>query len=129
MDDDDLPLLDLFISMIWFYLFVAWIFFLIMLTFDIFRSRDLSGIQKAVWMVLLIFVPVIAAIAYLIVRGDQMQDRHIEEGTVREEARLHPVGVPASPADEISKLAALRDSGALTEEEFQTSKARLVAGP
>ena len=127
--DDDLPLLDLFISMIWFYLFVAWIFFLIMLTLDIFRSRDLSGLQKAVWMVLLIFVPVIAAIAYLITRGDRMQDRHIDEAAVRDDARLHPVSVPASPADEISKLAALRDSGALTEEEFQTSKARLVGGP
>lgn len=129
MDDDDLPLLDLFISMIWFYLFVAWIFFLIMLTLDIFRSRDLSGIQKAVWMVLLIFVPVIAAIAYLVVRGDKMQDRHIDEATVREDRRRHPLSTHASPADEISKLAALRDSGALTEEEFQTSKARLVAGP
>jgi hypothetical protein len=123
MDDDDLPLLDLFISMIWFYLFIAWIFFLIMLTLDIFRSRDLSGIQKAVWMVLLIFVPVIAAIAYLIVRGDKMQDRHIRE--THGDGPAHH----ASTADEISKLAALRDSGALTEEEFQTSKSRVVAGP
>jgi putative oligomerization/nucleic acid binding protein/phospholipase D-like protein len=127
MDDDDLPLLDLFISMIWFYLFVAWIFFLVMLTLDIFRSRDLSGVQKAVWMVLLIFVPVIAAIAYLIVRGDKMQDRHIRD--TQEDAHPHHLSTHASPADEISKLAALRDSGALTEEEFQTSKARLVAGP
>ena len=125
--DDDLPLLDLFISMIWFYLFVAWIFFLIMLTLDIFRSRDLSGLQKAVWMVLLIFVPVIAAIAYLIARGDRMQDRHIDEAAARDDARLPHGGVSASPADEISKLAALRDSGTLTDEEFQTSKARLVA--
>jgi|SoiMethySBSTD1v2_1073268.scaffolds.fasta_scaffold640486_2 hypothetical protein len=127
MDDDDLPLLDLFISMIWFYLFVAWIFFLVMLTLDIFRSRDLSGVQKAVWMVLLIFVPVVAAIAYLIVRGDKMQDRHIRD--TQEDAHRHHLSTHASPADEISKLAALRDSGALTEEEFQTSKARLVAGP
>jgi hypothetical protein len=126
--DDDLPLLDLFISMIWFYLFVVWIFFLVTLTLDIFRSRDLSGIQKAVWMVLLIFVPVIAAIAYLIVRGDKMQDRHIDEAVAREDTRHHPVSAPVSPADEISKLAALRDTGALTEQEFQTSKARLVAG-
>ena len=85
-----------------------------MLTLDIFRSRDLSGLQKATWMVLLIFVPVIAAIAYLIARGDKMQDRRIDEATVRADASEHPLSTASSPADEISKLAALRDSGALT---------------
>lgn len=125
--DDDFSLLDLFFSMLWFYLFIAWLFFLITLTGDIFRSRDLSGIQKAVWMVFLIFVPVIAAITYLVVRGDKMHERHIEYATAREDALRRRLKVPSSAADEISKLAGLRDSEALTEEEFQTHKSRLLA--
>jgi hypothetical protein len=126
---DDFSLLDLFVSMIWLYLFIAWIYFLVVLAGDIFRSRDLSGVQKAGWMVLLIFVPVIAAIAYLVVRGDKMHERQLDDMAAREEALRRRMGVPTSTADEISKLAALRDSGALSDQEFQDHKSRLWASP
>lgn len=127
---DDFSLLDLFLSMLWFYLVIAWLFFLVQLIGDIFRSRDLSGMQKAVWMVFLVFVPFIAAITYLIVRGDKMQARQTEDMLAREEALQQRMGVsksPTSAADEIGKLAALRDAGTLTEEEFQSHKERLLA--
>ncbi|HWM73948.1 MAG TPA: SHOCT domain-containing protein [Nocardioides sp.] len=124
---DEFSLLEFFFSMVWFYLFIVWIFFLVTLIGDIFKSRDLSGIQKALWMVFLVFLPFIAAIAYLIARGDKLRERQVEAATEREEALRRRLNVPTSTADEISKLAALRDSGALTEEEFQQSKSRLVA--
>ena len=127
---DDFSLLDLFFSMLWFYLVIVWIFFLFQLVGDIFRSRDLSGIQKAVWMVFLVFVPFIAAITYLIVRGDKMHARQTADMLAREDALRERMGVStssASAADEIGKLAALRDAGTLTEEEFQSHKGRLLA--
>jgi len=124
---DDFSLLELFFTMIWFYLFIAWLFFLVTLTMDIFRSRDLSGIQKAVWMVFLVFFPIIAAITYLIVRGDKLHDRQIEDASAREDALRRRLNVSSSTADELTKLAALRDSGVLTEDEFQAQKSRLVA--
>lgn len=129
-DMDDFSLLDLFFSMLWFYLVIVWIFFLVQLIGDIFRSRDLSGIQKAVWMVFLVFVPFIAAITYLIVRGDKMHARQTEDMLAREDALRQRLGVTASStsaADEIGKLAALRDAGTITEDEFQAQKARILA--
>ena len=128
--DDDFSLLDLFLSMIWFYLVVVWIYFLFQLIGDIFRSRDLSGIKKAVWLVFLVFVPFVAAITYLIVRGDKMHARQTADMIAREDALRQRMGVPTTPssaADEIGKLAALRDAGTLTEEEFQSHKGRLLA--
>ena len=125
---DDYPLLDLFFTMIWIYLFIIWIYFLVMLMTDIFRSEDLSGVGKAGWMIFLIFVPIIAAVVYLITRGDKMRERQMADVANQEEALRQRLGVtPVSTADEIAKLAALRDSGTLTEEEFQAQKARLVS--
>ena len=124
---DDFPLLDIFFTMLWFYLFIAWIYFLITLMSDIFRSRDISGVSKALWMVFLLFVPFIAAITYLIVRGDQMHERQLADMAEREAELRRRLGVsPPSTADEIAKLAALRDSGVLSEDEYQAQRGRLL---
>jgi len=126
---DDFPLLDIFFMMLWFYLFIVWIYFLVTLMSDIFRSRDLSGVSKTLWMLFLIFVPFIAAITYLIARGDQMRQRQLQDMADREEELRRRLGVTqVSTADELSKLAALRDSGVLTEAEFQTQRDRLLVG-
>jgi hypothetical protein len=124
--DDDLPLLDLFFTMLWFYLLIAWFWFLITLASDIFRSRDLSGITKALWMLFLIFVPLVAAIVYLITRGDSMGRRQAEAAEAHDEELRRRLGSTSGTADELSKLAALRDAGALTEAEFQSQKVRLL---
>ena len=118
---DDYPLLDLMFTMLWFYIIVAWLWFLISLMTDVLRSRDLSGVMKAMWMLFLLFVPFIAAVVYLIARGDSMNERRMQE-------HFSQAGVPGRPsaADEISKLAALRDSGALTDDEFAAQKSRVL---
>lgn len=124
---DDYPFLELFFTMLWFYVLIAWFYFLVIIATDIFRSRDLSGVSKALWVVLLIFLPVIAAVVYLIARGDKMHARQAKDLEEREEELRQRFGAPQpSTADEISKLAELRNSGALSEVEFQTQKVRLL---
>jgi hypothetical protein len=124
---DDFPLLDLFFTMLWFYVLIAWLYFLFALVGDVFRSKDLSGFSKAMWMLFLVFVPVIAAIAYLVARGDQMHQRQLDDAAQREAELRRRLGVtPPSAADEMTKLATLRDSGVLTEEEYQTQRGRVL---
>ena len=121
---DDYPLLDLMFTLMWIYILVAWFWFLITLMADVLRSKDLSGLSKALWVLFLVFIPFIAAIFYLIARGESMNERR------REDMAAHQPRLPApgpSTADEITKLAALRDTGALTAEEFDAQKARLLA--
>ncbi len=120
---DDYPLLDLMFTMLWFYIIIAWLWFLVSLMTDVLRSRDLSGVVKALWMLFLLFVPFIAAVVYLIARGDSMNERRMQEFANQAGAAVRP-----STADEISKLAALRDSGALTDEEFAAQKSRVLGG-
>jgi hypothetical protein len=112
----------------WFVLF-AWIWIVITILMDLFRDHQLSGVAKAVWALFLIFIPFLGVLLYLIVRGSGMRDRTIKEQAdakkhfdsyVREQAH-------SSPADELHKLAELKDKGALTTEEFETAKAKLLA--
>jgi hypothetical protein len=125
-----MPLLDLFWSMLWFFMFFLWIWLLISLFADIFRSDDLSGWGKAGWVLFMVVLPWLGALIYLIARGKGMQERAMAAMTAREEATRHYIqGVagPASKADELTKLAALRDQGILTGSEFETQKAALLA--
>lgn len=128
---DDYPLLNLFWTMLWFFLFVAWIWLLISLVADIFRSRDLSGWAKALWTLLIIILPLLGSLIYLIARGAGMAERSAEEQTRREEALRAYVRDAAresepTVADELTKLAHLRDAGTITAEEFETQKAKLL---
>lgn len=112
-----------------FFLLFAWFWILIMIISDLFRDHQLSGIAKAVWVFFLIFVPFIGVIVYLIVRGNGMRDRTIKEQAdskkqfdsyVREQAQS------ASPAEELGKLAELKDKGVLSAAEFESAKAKLL---
>lgn len=122
---DDYPLLNLVLTMIWFFFFVAWLFLLVNLTGDILRSDDLSGWGKAGWMFLLILVPVITALIYIGVRGNSMRKRQMADVTAHEDALRARYGGP-STADDLTKLAALRDQGVLSDDEFAVQKARLL---
>jgi len=113
-----------------FFLLFAWIWILIMVISHLFRDHELSGIAKAVWAFFLIFVPFLGVFMYLVVRGNGMRDRTMKEQAdsksqfdsyVREQAQS------ASPADELGKLAELRSQGALSVEEFERAKAKLLA--
>lgn len=129
---DDYPLLNLFWTMLWFFLFVAWIWLLIALLTDIVRRADLSGWAKALWTLVIIVVPLLGALIYLIVHGRSMARRAVEEQESHEQAfraYIRSAAGTAGPstADELAKLAQLRDAEAITPSEFEAQKAKLLA--
>jgi hypothetical protein len=125
-----MPLLDLFWAMLWFFLFFAWIWLLITLFADIFRSDDLGGWGKAGWTIFIVVLPWLGALIYLIARGKSMTERTVKQAADQEKAmRAYVQDVASSSssvADEIGKLATLRDQGVLTAEEFNAQKAALL---
>src|SRR6478609_9463339 len=113
-----------------FFLLFAWIWILISIIGDLFRDHQLSGVAKAVWVFFLVFLPFLGVLIYLIVRGNGMRERTLKEQAdtkahfdsyVREQASA------GSPADELHKLAELKDKGAISTEEFDQAKAKLLA--
>ena len=123
-----MPLLDLFFAMLWFFLFFIWIWLPISVFGDIFRS-DKSGWAKAGWTFFVIVLPLLGVLIYMITNGTAMTERSMKQVADAEQAQrayIQSVAGGQSAADEISKLAALRDSGAITEEEFAAQKAKLL---
>jgi hypothetical protein len=123
---------QVFLSMLWFFLFFIWIWMLIVLFGDIFRSDDLSGWGKAGWTIFLIIVPFLAALIYLIVRVKSMQDRSMraaqqQDAQFRQYVRSAAGSDGQGAADEIVRLAELRDKGVITEAEFQQAKSKALA--
>ncbi|MGH8827254.1 MAG: SHOCT domain-containing protein [Jiangellaceae bacterium] len=127
---NDYPLLDLFFTMLWFFLFIAWIYLLVVLVTDVFRSDDLSGWLKALWTLFILILPILGALVYLIARGDDMTERRIKDYRRQEQAFQTYVRDTAGPgvstADELTKLAQLRDAGTISTEEFDAAKAKLL---
>jgi hypothetical protein len=108
---------------------VIWIWILITIIADLFRDHELSGWAKAAWVLFLVFIPFLTALVYLIARGSGMRDRTIKaqaeakqhfDSYVREQAQ-------SSPADELHKLNDLKEKGAISSEEFDKAKAKLLA--
>jgi hypothetical protein len=128
---DDFSLWDLMISMFWFMLLVAWIWLLISILGDIFRDRELSGGAKAMWVLFLVFLPWLGALIYLIVRGNSMNERTrqaMEEAEKRQRAYIQDAaGSTASVADQIRDLSALRDSGHISDAEYEQAKSKILA--
>ena len=127
-----MPLLDLLWTMFWFFLFIAWIWLLVVILTDVFRDRDLSGWGKAGWTLFVFILPMLGVLIYLIVRGDRMSERSERRAMGWDQQTSDYVSAPAidsgaSKADELDKLARLRSSGTITEEEFQAQKAKLLA--
>jgi hypothetical protein len=132
----DYPLLNIFWTMAELFIWILWLFLLIRIISDVFRSQDLGGWGKAGWMVLVILLPFIGVLAYLIVRGRTMHERDEQQQKQRDDAFKKYVrdaagttdgGSGASHADELARLAELRSSGALSEEEFQKAKDKILA--
>lgn len=128
--EQDYPLLNLFWTMLWLFLWIAWLFLLIRILMDIFRSSDLGGGMKALWTIFLIVLPFIGALLYLIVRGSSMHLREAQQVRDNEKAfRAYiqsAAGGGSSTADELAKLAALRDAGTISAAEFEAQKAKLL---
>ncbi|HEU4943545.1 MAG TPA: SHOCT domain-containing protein [Solirubrobacterales bacterium] len=111
------------------FFFVVWIWILITILTDLFRDHEISGWSKAAWVLFLVLIPFLAALVYLIARGSGMRERAIQAQTeakqqvdsyIRQQAG-------ASPADELHKLNELKEKGALSPEEFEKAKSKLLA--
>ena len=121
---------DWILSILFFFLLVAWIALVIYVFVDIFRSKDLSGWAKALWVLFVIFLPWLGVLVYLIARGDKMAERQYEDAAERERltrAYIQDAASSGSTADEIEKLTALRDSGAISPEEYESLKAKALS--
>lgn len=135
---DHYPLLDLFWTMLWFFLWIMWLFLLFKVIGDIFRSDDLGGWGKAGWLILALLLPYLGVLVYVIVRGKSMGKRDLKEAQERDaafKAYVREAAAGGSDAkapregkhvDDLAKLAELKDRGAITEEEYQRAKTKLL---
>jgi hypothetical protein len=123
---------DLIWTTIWIFFLILFIWVFIMIISDLFRDHKLSGWAKAIWVVALIIFPLIGSLVYLIARGEGMAERSAaQQRQARSEFDDYirsTAGSGTSSADELTRLADLRDKGTITEAEFQTMKARVVGG-
>ena len=126
------PILDFFLTMLYFFLFIIWIWLLIMVFMDIFRSHDLGGWAKALWVIFIIILPFLGVFVYLIARGGKMRDRAARDVAQQQRAFDQYVQQTAgtsgsTTADQLAKLADLKSQGVLSEDEFQAQKAKILA--
>jgi putative oligomerization/nucleic acid binding protein/phospholipase D-like protein len=125
-----MSLWDVLVSIFWFMLLCAWIWLLISILTDIFRDHELSGWGKALWILFIIVIPWLGALVYLIARGRSMNERSLAQARHQDQAfrRYVQDAASSSPsmADELAKLADLRDRGTISAEEFAQAKARLL---
>jgi hypothetical protein len=123
---------QVFWSMMWFFLFTMWIFLLVSIYSDIFRSADLSGWGKALWSIFILVVPFLGVLVYLIARGGKMTEHAMEEARVRDAVYRGDYGQYAPPpaatsdVDQLVQLATLRKEGVIDEAEFLRLKSKVT---
>ncbi len=125
----DYPLLGIFWTFLYWFLWIAWIMLLFRVFADLFRSDDLGGWGKALWAIFVLVVPFLGVFVYLVVRGGSMSRRDIEQARQSEAAFREYVQQTAGSggtADELAKLADLRDRSVISDEEFASAKAKLI---
>ena len=126
----DYPLLGVFWTMLYFFIWVAWLMLLFRIFGDIFRNDDMGGFAKAMWSIFVILVPFLGVLIYMVVNGKEMAGRDLERAQAAQnefQTYVRTVADSGGAADELTKLAALRDQGVLTEAEFSAQKAKLLA--
>jgi hypothetical protein len=126
------PLLNLFWTMLLIFIWVLWFFLLFRIIVDIFRSHDLSGWGKSGWLIFIIVLPFLGVFVYLIARGNSMAQRDQRQAeqadaAMRSYIQSTVATSTSSTAEELTKLAALKDQGLLTDAEFAAQKAKLLA--
>ena len=127
------PILDIFLTTLYFFLFFIWIWLLFMVFIDIFRSHDMGGWAKALWVILIIVMPYLGVLIYLIARGGKMHERAAQQAALQQKAFDQYVKQAAgtssdTTADQLSKLADLKSQGVLTDAEFDAQKSKILAG-
>ncbi|MFI6289507.1 SHOCT domain-containing protein [Streptomyces sp. NPDC051018] len=131
---DDYPLLNLFWTMLWFFLWIMWLFLLFKVITDIFRDHTMNGWAKAGWLILVIVLPFLGVLIYVIFRGRSMGEREVAAAEQREAAFQSYIrqtagtggGAGGSHADQLAKLAELKEKGSITDEEFQRAKEKIL---
>ena len=126
----DYPFLDVFWSMMIFFLWVAWIWILIMILSDLFRRHDLSGWGKALWMIFVIIAPFLGVLVYLIFESKGIAERNMQrqqQYQAQADDYIRTVASTGDPAEQIAKAKQLLDSGAITAEEFAALKQKALA--
>jgi hypothetical protein len=126
----DYPLLDVFWTMLWIFLFIVWIWLLIAVFVDIFRSQDIGGGAKALWAIFVIVIPFLGVLIYLIARGSKMHERALQQAQQQEQefrGYVQEVASPSGTADQLAKLADLKDRGVITDAEFEAEKAKILS--
>jgi type VI protein secretion system component VasK len=123
---------QVFWSMLWFFLFFIWIWLLITVFADIFRSHDLSGWAKALWVIFVVVVPYLGVFVYLIARGRKMSEHALEAAQAQDAAARQYIQSAVaqngtSSADELAKLADLKAKGVIDDAEFQRLKAKALS--
>ena len=131
-DSSSYPLLNVFWTIFEIFLWVIWIWVLVAVFIDIFRSPDLSGWGKALWFLFVLLIPLIGVLVYLIARGGSMHDRAARQAQQQDEAfrsyvKQAAADSPDATADQIAKLADLRDRGVITSEDFERGKTKILA--
>jgi ABC-type multidrug transport system fused ATPase/permease subunit len=127
------PVLDAFLTILYFFLFIIWIWLLIMVFIDIFRSHDMGGFAKALWVIFIIILPFLGVLVYLIARGGSMHERAAQQAAQQQSAfdayirQTAGSGGGTDVADQLSRLADLRSQGVLSDEEFEAQKAKVLA--
>lgn len=122
-----------FFDFIWYiftvFLMVAWFWVVISVVADIFRSNDLNGFAKALWVGFVILIPWLGVLSYLLIRGDKMQENSAQALAKMEDAQRDYIRSVATvtPVEELERLAALKEKGIISEEEFATQKGKLLA--
>jgi hypothetical protein len=123
------PILDLFWTMLQIFVFIIWIWLLIAIFSDIFRSHDMGGGAKALWFIFVLVVPLLGVLVYLLARGGSMHERAVAQAQRQQHAfddYVRQTAGGASQADELAKLADLKAKGVLTDAEFEVQKAKLL---
>ena len=123
-----MPLLDVLFAMLWFFLFIIWIWLLVTVFVDIFRS-DVSGWGKAGWTLFVIILPFLGVLVYLIANGGKMQERSAESAAAAQAAQdsyIKNVAGTETTADQLKTLSDLHDAGKLTDDEYNAQKAKLL---
>jgi ABC-type multidrug transport system fused ATPase/permease subunit len=124
------PVLSLFWSMLMFFGLILWIFLVITIFIDIFRSHDIGGFAKAMWVIFIVFLPILGVLFYLIARGGSMHERSVREATADKaqfDDYVRTTAGAASPAEQLATIASLHDQGKLNDEDFAKAKAQILA--
>ena len=124
------PILDFFWTMLIFFVFILWIFILFQVIVDVFRSHDMGGFAKALWVIFIIILPFLGVFVYLIARGGKMHEHAVRDARQQEaefRSYVQEAAGSQSPADQLAKLADLRDRGVITAAEFDREKAKILA--